>query len=235
MENKNLFSELYSLNVNDHVETKDGNGVSLSYLSWSWAWKVIKEKCPDANFKVREWDGKPYLFDENLGYMVQTEVTIGGETLSMHLPVMDSSNKAQKHFDYKYMTKKGEKVVKSATMFDINTAIMRCLVKNLAMFGLGLYIYEREDLPVLSEEQIANMVEVIKSKTEIEDLKKWFLELSERDKHNEAIKSAVQKRKTELEAVAKSSEVKQKLTKTLLDENNEVKQKINKTLFDENK
>ena len=32
-------------------------------------------------------------------------------------------------------------------MFDINTAIMRCLVKNLAMFGLGLYIYAGEDLP----------------------------------------------------------------------------------------
>jgi len=40
-----------------------------------------------------------------------------------------------------------EKTVETATMFDINTAIMRCLTKNLAMFGLGLYIYAGEDLP----------------------------------------------------------------------------------------
>ena len=32
-------------------------------------------------------------------------------------------------------------------MFDVNKAIMRCLTKNLAMFGLGLYIYAGEDLP----------------------------------------------------------------------------------------
>ena len=32
-------------------------------------------------------------------------------------------------------------------MFEINKTIMRCLTKNLAMFGLGLYIYAGEDLP----------------------------------------------------------------------------------------
>ena len=32
-------------------------------------------------------------------------------------------------------------------MFDINKTIMRCLVKNMAMFGLGGYIYAGEDLP----------------------------------------------------------------------------------------
>ena len=56
--------------------------------------------------------------------------------------------------DGKYYDKYGneqkeynEKGVEKATMFDINTAIMRCLVKNIAMFGLGLYIYAGEDLP----------------------------------------------------------------------------------------
>ena len=38
-------------------------------------------------------------------------------------------------------------------MFDINTAIMRCLVKCLAMFGLGTYIYAGEDLPEASKEE----------------------------------------------------------------------------------
>ena len=43
-------------------------------------------------------------------------------------------------------------------MFDINTAIMRCLVKNLAMFGLGLYIYAGEDLPAAVVEQAKEAV-----------------------------------------------------------------------------
>jgi len=33
------------------------------------------------------------------------------------------------------------------TAYDINKTIMRFLVKNLAMFGLGLYIFAGEDLP----------------------------------------------------------------------------------------
>ena len=40
-----------------------------------------------------------------------------------------------------------ERTVEAASMFDINKTIMRCLVKNLAMFGLGLYIYAGEDIP----------------------------------------------------------------------------------------
>jgi hypothetical protein len=40
-----------------------------------------------------------------------------------------------------------KKTVEAATMFDINKTIMRCLVKNIAMFGIGLYIYAGEDLP----------------------------------------------------------------------------------------
>ena len=55
---------------------------------------------------------------------------------------------------YKYATKYGEKSVEAATSFDINKTLMRCLVKNLAMFGLGLYIYAGEDLPESEAEQL---------------------------------------------------------------------------------
>ena len=71
----------------------------------------------------------------------------------MWLPVMDNKNKAMKLSPYNYQVwdsyKKQyvEKSVAAATMFDVNKTIMRCLVKNLAMFGLGLYIYAGEDLP----------------------------------------------------------------------------------------
>lgn len=144
---------LSAINCNDKTEKKNG----LTYLSWAWAWGIVKEKCPDANYKVRQYDGKPYLFDENLGYLVTTEVTINGETIEMSLPVMDSANKAQKHEPYTWG--KYNKTCEAATMFDINTAIMRCLTKNLAMFGLGHYIYAGEDIP----QQIENTVEIQKT------------------------------------------------------------------------
>jgi hypothetical protein len=53
---------------------------------------------------------------------------------------------------YKYITKFGEKTVEKATMFEINTAIMRCLTKNLALFGLGINIYAGEDLPLIDDD-----------------------------------------------------------------------------------
>jgi hypothetical protein len=79
--------------------------------------------------------------------MVYTTVTAGGLTYEMWLPVMDNANKSMKLSAYTYQTRNGEKSVEAISMFDINKAVMRCLVKNLAMFGLGLYIYAGEDLP----------------------------------------------------------------------------------------
>jgi hypothetical protein len=85
--------------------------------------------------------------------MCFTSVTINGQTHEMWLPVMDGANKAMRRTPYTYKTwdrynnKWKETGVSAATMFDINKTIMRCLVKNLAMFGLGLYIYAGEDLP----------------------------------------------------------------------------------------
>jgi hypothetical protein len=144
---------LLELNVNEHTEKQNG----FTYLSWAWAWTEILKQEPDAFYEVLTFDNKPYVFDENLGYMVFTSVTIDGKTKYMQLPVMNGANKAQKHVPYTY-TVKGygtspatEKTVEAATMFDINTAIMRCLTKNLALFGLGLYIYAGEDVPVGEE------------------------------------------------------------------------------------
>ncbi len=153
------FAELYSLNVNKYVEKKQG----LSYLSWSWAWAEFKKIYPDATYEVKkDENGRCYFGDESIGYMVYTSVTAGGLTYEMWLPVMDGANKAMKLNAYTYtvadwqwnevLRKKVkigdiEKIVDAISMFDINKAVMRCLVKNLAMFGLGLYIYAGEDWP----------------------------------------------------------------------------------------
>jgi len=135
---KSVFERLSAINLNEYVEKKD----NLTYLSWAWAWSATKKECPDASYQIL-----PTEYDEVLGFMCHTNVTIEGQTLEMWLPVMDGKNKSMKKYSYEYTTKYGVKTVEPATTFDINKTIMRCLVKNLAMFGLGIYIYAGEDLP----------------------------------------------------------------------------------------
>ena len=149
MADKTVFETLNDINVNGHTEGRNG----LTYLSWVWAVSEVMKKYPDMDYEVVKFDGIPYVYDEKTGYMVYTKVTINGVTHEMWLPVMDSNNKAMKSEPYTYTTKNGEKTVEAATMFDINKTIMRCLCKNLAMFGLGLYIYAGEDLPEAEKEE----------------------------------------------------------------------------------
>lgn len=152
MEQK-IFQELYSINVNDLKEVKDTGMTKLTYLPWSCAWAEFKKRCPNAKYEIKMFNGLPYVFDEKTGYMVFTSVTVDDITHDMWLPVMDKNNKAMKNVAYEYTVKSGKKTVAPATMFDINKAIMRCLTKNLAMFGLGLYIYIGEDLPEKTDEE----------------------------------------------------------------------------------
>lgn len=161
----NYFEELNSLNVNEYTEEREG----LTYLTWSYAIQEVLKKYPSMDYKIKKFGEQqlPYVYDKETGYMVFTEVTLEGITREMWLPVMDSKNKVMKSGPYTYETKKGPKTVEPATMFDINKTIMRCLVKNLAMFGLGLYIYSGEDLPEVeakakvTEEQIEKIKELV--------------------------------------------------------------------------
>lgn len=184
MDEKSVFAELFAVNVNEHTETKKSDGTELTYLSWPFAWAEVKKRYPGAKYEiVKQENGLPYVYDENTGYMVSTRVSIEGVSHEMWLPVMDGANKAMKSAPYIYKVKNKnfryakkcedgvyrdsygkeqpeffEKTVNAATMFDVNKAIMRCLVKNLAMFGLGLYIYAGEDLPESEQPEPAQPV-----------------------------------------------------------------------------
>ncbi len=118
---KSVFDTLSAINVNDKVEKKN----NLTYLSWAWAWGETKKLYPNATYNVIRdpQTDKPYFSDNDLGIMVMTSVTIDGEELEMWLPVMNHRNQAL--------------TIEQATMFDVNKTMMRCLTKNLAMFGLG--------------------------------------------------------------------------------------------------
>ena len=120
-------SELLKINVNGHLEKK-GN---LSYLSWAWAWAEVLKIDPGARWTAHEWDNSPVMVLRNGTAMVKVSVEIKGDIKTCILPVMDNRNKA----------------IVDPDAFAVNTAIMRCLAKAIAMHGLGLYIYAGEDLP----------------------------------------------------------------------------------------
>lgn len=153
------YKQLYSLNVNEHTEKKNG----LTYLSWAWAWQKILEHCPTATYEIlKNENGIPAFGNAELGYMVYTRVTIENITHEMWLPVMDNNNKTMKASEYTYDTRQKQGIkVEAIDMFAINKAIMRCLTKNLAMFGLGLYIYSGEDLPTEEADELKSSVKKV--------------------------------------------------------------------------
>lgn len=201
---KTIFDELFAVNVNDNVETKKGgDGKTLSYLSWAWAWAEIMKRYPDASYTIyKDEHNRPFIEDEELGFMCYTTVTIGGITREMWLPVMDSSNRAMKRISYEYQTKFGVKTVQAATMYDINKTVMRCLVKNLAMFGLGLYIYAGEDIPEAEAEAIANelneAIAAAENAESTEKLTELWRVTYKKFQTNATFKAAVTKRGNEL-------------------------------------
>lgn len=153
-----LFDALSSLDLSSLVEKRD----NLSYLSWANCLAVLKQVYPDASYRVikNPQNGLPYFLDPEIGIIVFTEVTIEGMTTECFLPVMDNRNRTMLLQPYtytvydKYKKQNVEKSVEAATMFDVNKTIWRCLVKNVAIAtGIGLYIYQGEDVPEKSNNE----------------------------------------------------------------------------------
>ena len=127
--------DLLKLNVNDHTEKKNG----LTYLSWAWAWAEALKADPTASFEVKtflrdQYTEVPYM-DVNGTGLVWVTVTMFGKPMTCMLPVMNHRNQP----------------IPAPNAFEVNTAIMRCMTKALALHGLGLYIYSGEDLPMQEE------------------------------------------------------------------------------------
>lgn len=126
---KSVFETLVAIDCSEHTEKKNG----LTYLSWAWAWHKVKENYPEAFYTIYEnKDGLNYHHDGKTAW-VKTGVTIEGLEMIEDLPVMDYRNASIK--------------LDHITSFDVNKAIQRSLTKACARHGLGLYIYEGEDLP----------------------------------------------------------------------------------------
>ena len=178
--------ELLKVNVNDHTEKKNG----LTYLSWAWAWQEAIKADPKAEWQVKMFGpnyDQPYCKIGDTA-MVFVEVSMFDKTLCCQLPVLDHRNKA----------------IPNPDAFQVNTAIMRCLAKCIAMHGLGLYIYAGEDLPEGDAVDATNYVKQIEESKNVEELKTTFKSafaaLHRMPDALELVNKAKDKRKNELAA-----------------------------------
>jgi len=146
---KEVWDVLSKIDCTKHTEKK----MNLTYLSWAPAWGIVMDHFPDTQFEVMYFDDPnnekkkyPYEIHPDNTVTVWVKIYINGAFRKMWLPVMDNRNNA----------------VQNPNSRQISDTTMRCLVKGLALFGLGHYIYAGEDLPqgVEQKEIVATEVSI---------------------------------------------------------------------------
>jgi len=144
-ETKSVYEVLSKIDVKEKTEQKNG----LTYLSWAWAWHMVKSNFPNATYIIYEnKDGWNYHTDGKTAW-VKTGVSVEGLEHIEYLPVMDFRNKSIP--------------VEQLTSFDVNKAIQRSLTKAVARLGLGLSVFAGEDLPLDSGVQEVKPQQVAKT------------------------------------------------------------------------
>lgn len=157
-----VFDTLNKVDVSNKIKTKN----NLKYLSWASAWAEVKKVFPDATYKIYpqimdEFRNTRFWHDDGRTGWVEVSVTINGIELIENLAIMDFKNKSIP--------------ADEITSVDANKSMKRCLVKACAMHGLGMYIYEGEEIPEESSR-------VIELHEEIDDLAKKKCQLSDKAK-----------------------------------------------------
>ncbi len=130
---KSVFEQLSELNLSSKTE-KRGN---LTYLSWSHAWGACKKLFPDMTRTVYESETGMNYFTDGSTAWVKVGVTIQGQEHIDYLPVMDMRNQSVP--------------LANITSMQVNKTIQRSTVKALALHGLALNIYAKEDFPSESD------------------------------------------------------------------------------------
>lgn len=157
-----VFETLNNVDVSNKIKTKN----NLKYLSWASAWVEVKKRFPNATYDIipqviDDRGNTRFWHDDGKTGWVEVAVTIEGITHTEVLAIMDFKNKSIP--------------VDDITSVDANKSMKRCLVKACAMHGLGMYIYEGEDIP----EETAQINEL---QSEIKDLVTKKCALSEKAK-----------------------------------------------------
>ena len=129
---KEIWDTLSAIDVSEYTEQK----MNLTYLSWARAVMLVSNVY-EMKYKFCDINGLPYRLLPDGSAEVITEVTIGKHKRQMALPIMDYKNNPVKDIDAR----------------QLNDNRMRCLVKNLAMFGLGMSVFAQWDNHLPSEEK----------------------------------------------------------------------------------
>jgi hypothetical protein len=146
-----LYSKFQSKEFRDDlaqcIKSKGSKG--MDYIPWSNVMDRFFRACPTAEYKFHEYQVDlteggvtvkrvlPYTGDSKRGYFVTTSVTCYGVTRSMTSPVYG------KTFATVALTPQANQ---------IHNAQMRCLCKNVAMFGCGIELWTREEATQLEAE-----------------------------------------------------------------------------------
>ena len=125
----NYFQRLYDVDLSNKAAEKNG----LTYLPWAAVWAEVKKEYPDAIFTIYENEnGRPW-FDDGHTAWVKTGVTICEIEHIEYLPIMNHRNQAIE--------------ASAVTSTDANKSIQRSITKACARHGMGLFVYEGEDVP----------------------------------------------------------------------------------------
>ena len=153
---KSVYDTLSAIDVKEHIEQKNG----LSYLSWAWAWGILKKNYPKSYYIVyHNADGWNYFTDGKTCW-VRTGVTVVDDDYEQEyveeLPVMDFKNNSVP--------------LGQITSTQVNKAIQRSITKAIARHGLGLYIYAGEDMPDEDDSVKQTKVQIQQTVAEIDKL-----------------------------------------------------------------
>ena len=148
------YAELRKIDVSKYTEKKG----KFTYLSWAWAVDTLLQHDELATWEYRE----PYILPDG-SMMVFCIVRAFGKEMTSQLPVIDFKNQA----------------IKNPNAMQLNTAMQRCLAKAISLHGIGLYIYQGEDLP---EADVLERIENIHKEQGINKARQYFNGLNEADR-----------------------------------------------------
>jgi hypothetical protein len=132
------FTKAYELAIGDHVEK---NYKGLSYLSWPFAFRYLKEQFPALFVAFEEASAGWPVFGKEGCWLLRPYLTDGiRRTPALVFPIMDNKHNAVKELDAR----------------QVSDNIQRASVKCIATFtGLGLKLYSGEDIPKADDEKAA--------------------------------------------------------------------------------
>jgi hypothetical protein len=169
----NVWNTLSAIDCSKHVEKKNG----FTYLSWAWAWSILKQHYPSAQYTKHlfQVNGNqlPYMLDaDGNAYVTVTVKILDGdnpngvsaiESATEIMPVLNHANRP----------------IKNPNSFEVNASLQRCMVKAIAALGLGCYIYAGEDMPM---ESPTAMVQAPNIKTDMKQPQKIASTLGDEEK-----------------------------------------------------